>query len=131
MSDMAPLLHPHYQVSLLIRAIPPLCLASVLRSLWVFHLDGSLGIEATGSRVPCMRLNRTHATFMPDAALAVSRFLQNSSRDNDYPPVLTSNYAFDTSSVVHLRSSFRFVPDTVKPCLFLNAHHEWLLTIAA
>jgi len=73
-SDMAPLLHPRYQASSLIRAIPPLCLASVLRSLWVLHLDCSLNIEATGSRVPCTCLNRTHATFMPDAALAVSRF---------------------------------------------------------
>jgi hypothetical protein len=128
---MAPSLPRHYPASLLVRAIPPLCLASVLRSLWVFHLDGSLHIEATGSRVPCTCLNRTHATFMPDAALAVSRFLQNSSQGNDYPPVLTPHYAFDTSSVVHLRSSFRFLPDTVKPCRFLNAHHEWLLTIAA
>jgi hypothetical protein len=103
---MAPLLHRSYPASPLLRAIPPLCLASVLRSLWVLHLDGSLNIEATGSQVPYTRLNQTHATFMPDAALAVSRFPQNSSRDNDYPPVLTSNYAFDTSSVVHLRSSF-------------------------
>jgi len=116
---------------MLLRTIPPPCLASVLWSLWVFHLDDSLHIEATGSRVPCTRLNWTHATLMPDAALAVSRFLQNSSRDNDNPPVLTSNYAFDTSSVVHLRSSFQFLPDTVKPCRFLNAHHEWLLTTAA
>jgi hypothetical protein len=33
--------------------------------------------------------------------------------------------------MVHLRSSFRFLPDTVKPCLFLDAHHGWLLTTAA
>ena len=36
--------------SSLIRATPPQCLASVLRFLWVLHLNGSLCIKATGSR---------------------------------------------------------------------------------
>ena len=36
--------------SSLLRATPPQCLASVLRFLWGHHLNGSLGIETTGSR---------------------------------------------------------------------------------
>ncbi len=75
--------------SSLIRVDSPLCLASVLRSLWVFHLDGSLYIEATGSQITYTSLKRTHATFPPGGALAVSGFLQNFSRANDYLPVLT------------------------------------------
>src|SRR5512143_2330774 len=35
--------------SMLLRAHPPLCPASVLWPLWGFHLGSSLGIEATGS----------------------------------------------------------------------------------
>ena len=70
--------------SSLLRVDPPLCLALVLRSLWGFHLDGSLDIEATGSQVTHTSLKRTHATLTPDAALAVSGYLQNSSRANDY-----------------------------------------------
>ncbi len=33
----------------------------------------SLGIETTGSHVPCKRLDQGHATFMPDAIWTVSR----------------------------------------------------------
>ncbi len=62
--------------------------------MWVFHLDGSLHIEATGSQVTHTSLKRTHATFTPDAALAVSGFLQSLSRVNDYLPVLTSFLRF-------------------------------------
>jgi hypothetical protein len=55
-----------------LQAHPPLCLASVLWPSWGFHLGSSLGIEATGSQVPCSSQNRTRATFMPDATRAVS-----------------------------------------------------------
>ena len=58
--------------SSLLRAHPPLCLASVLWPSWGFHLSSSLNIEATGSQVPCASRDRTRATLMPDAALAVS-----------------------------------------------------------
>ena len=57
-----------------LRAHPPLCLASVLWPSWGFHLGFSLGIEATGSQVPCTSQDRTRATFMPDATLAVSGY---------------------------------------------------------
>jgi hypothetical protein len=62
--------------STLLQAHPPLCLASVLRPLWGYHLGCSLGIEATGSQVTRPSPNRTHATLMPDAALAVSGYPQ-------------------------------------------------------
>src|SRR3954462_2887164 len=58
--------------STLLRAHPPLCPASVLWPSWVFHLGFSLNIEATGSQVPCSSQDRTRATLMPDATLAVS-----------------------------------------------------------
>src|SRR3954452_17921081 len=58
--------------STLLRAHPPLCLASVLWPSWVFHLGFSLNIEATRSQVPCSSQDRTRPTLMPDAALAVS-----------------------------------------------------------
>src|SRR5262245_54098444 len=58
--------------STLLQAHPPLCPASVLGPSWVFHLGFSLNIEATGSQVPCPSQDRTRATLMPDATLAVS-----------------------------------------------------------
>ena len=58
--------------STLLRAHPPLCPASVLWPSWDLHLGSSLRIGATGSQVPCSSQDRTRATFMPDAALAVS-----------------------------------------------------------
>ena len=69
--------------STLLQAHPPLCLASVLWPSWGFHLGFSLGIEATGSQVPCSSQDRTRATLMPDATLAVSGSPQRSSRSND------------------------------------------------
>jgi hypothetical protein len=69
----APSLHPHYQASPLLRARPPLRLASVLGSSWVHHLEVSLRIEARSSHVPHKSLHWAHAVFMPVAARAVSR----------------------------------------------------------
>jgi hypothetical protein len=51
-----------------LQAAPPLCLASVLSSLWGLHLDFSLHIETTGSHVPCKSLAQSHAIFTPEAA---------------------------------------------------------------
>jgi hypothetical protein len=80
--------------STLLRAHPPLCLASVLRPSWDLHLGFSLHIEATGSQVPRSSQDRTHATLMPDATLAVSGYPQRSSRSNDYSPVSASSLRF-------------------------------------
>lgn len=68
---------------------------------------------------------------MLDSAPAVRRFPQNSARDNDYPRLSLQNALSTFYQWVHLRSSFRFLPDTAEPCRFLNAHNEWLLTTAA
>ena len=72
--DTTPSLHPHYGTSPLLRVVPPLCPASVLSPLWVLHLGFSLNIETTVSHVPHESLVQVHATFMPDATQAVSRF---------------------------------------------------------
>ena len=76
---------PITEPSPLLRAGPPLCLASVLcplrfRPLGVLPLATGtgtprryhpvVGIEATGSPVPCQRPRRAHATYTPDAARA-------------------------------------------------------------
>ena len=76
---------PITEPSPLLRAGPPLCLASVLcplrfRPLGVLPLATRtgkprryrpvVGIEATGSPVPCQRPRRAHATYTPDATRA-------------------------------------------------------------
>ncbi len=85
---------PMTGTSSLLRAHPSLCLASVRLASGVFPLSLSLRIEATGSQVTCSSPNRNHATFMPDAALAVSGSPQCLSRSNDSTPVLTSFLRF-------------------------------------
>jgi hypothetical protein len=117
--------------SSLLRAVPPLCLASVLKPSWDLHLGVSLGIEATGSKVPCKSLSRTHAVFVPEVALSVGRHRQCSSRGNHHSPVSTPTYNFDTSSTVRFRSSFRFVPDAIESRLFRVRSPRRLLTVAA
>src|SRR6202035_2656348 len=84
----APLLRRHYPASSLLRARPPLRLASVLGSSWVHHLEVSLSIEAGGSHVPHRSLRWAHAVSMPVAARAVSRQSPELwSRANDRSPV--------------------------------------------
>ena len=105
LDNAAPSLQYHYEPSSLLRAAPPLCPASVLSFSWGFHLNFSLSIGAAVSRVLHRSLNQSHATFMPDAAQAVNRFLPRLILAFRTPPVSTSPISFDTSSVVHLRSS--------------------------
>ncbi len=62
--------------SSLLRAAPPLCLASVLRSLQGRRLDCSLNIETTGSHVPYQGLCSGRAISMPAAVWSVIRFHQ-------------------------------------------------------
>ena len=93
--------------SSLIRATPSQCLASVLRFLWVLHLNGSLCIKTTGSRSSIEK---------PDSD---SRHLHAGHRlggiqDNPQTyPGDTTHLRFrchvlvhDESAVVYLRSSF-------------------------
>jgi hypothetical protein len=103
----------------LLRAIPPLCSASVLSPSRGLRLGLSLGLGTTGSKVPPMSLIRTRAVLMPGVARSVNRHRPCSSRSNHYPPILTPNCClFDTSSTVHLRSPFRIVPDVIQSRLF-------------
>ncbi len=78
----------------LLRGGPPLCPASVLSRSRGLRLRFSLRIGATGSHVPHKSQDRVLAAFMPDAARTVNRCPPDSSRDNDYPPVLTSSLRF-------------------------------------
>ena len=82
------------EISSLIQGSPPLCSASVLSFLWGFHLNFSLIIGTTASHVSHKSLIHVHATLMPDATWTVNRFPPDSSRINDYPPVLTSSLRF-------------------------------------
>jgi hypothetical protein len=60
---------------------------------------------------------------MPDAALPVNRFRQSLSRVSHQAAVLTSSgVAFDTSTVVPLRSSSCLIPDPVRAGPFPSAH---------
>ncbi len=91
----------------------------MLRFLWVFHLDGSRYIEATGSLVTRTSLIRTHPTFPPGAALAVSGFRQNSFRANDDVPLLTGHrwFTYVRISVSDLtRSSLAFSVTLTAAC---------------
>jgi len=80
--------------SSLLRDGPSLCSASVLSLSWGLHLSFSLTIGTTGSHVPHKSLDQVHATFMPDAAQAVSRLPLDSSWKFERPPVLTPSSCF-------------------------------------
>ena len=80
LDNTTPLLSSHYRSSLLLRVVPPLCPASVLSLLWGFHLSFSLSIRTTGSHVLHKSPVQGHATFMPDAAQAVNRYLLSLSK---------------------------------------------------
>ena len=91
----------------------------------------SLNIEVTGSHVPHKSPDRTLATSIPDADRAVNRHLPDLSCGNETPAVLTSSPRFDTSSVVHLRSTLRPIPDQIEFGLFLSRSPPRLLNAAA
>jgi hypothetical protein len=83
LNDATPLLGRISPTSSLLRVAPSLCLASVLSSLWVCHLEFSFSIKATGSHVPHKGLGQGHAISMPDAIQAGYRLLLDLSRAND------------------------------------------------
>ena len=100
LDDAAPLLHRVSPTSSLLLAAPSLCLASVLSSLWVSHLDFSLCIEATGSHVPHKGLAQVHATSMPGVIQPGCRLPLDLSRANDSSRFRHHSYAFDTFTMV-------------------------------
>jgi hypothetical protein len=124
LDNAAPSLQFHYEPSTLLRTAPPLCPASVLSSSWGIHLDFSLNIRTTASRVPHKSLNQIHATFMPDTAQAVDRLSPGLILAFNKPPVLMSSDFFSTPHqwfvCTHLSGSHL---TRSKSCLFLNAHH--------
>jgi len=117
--------------SSLLQTAPPLCLASVLSFSQGLYLNFSLNIEATGSHVPHKSLNQSHATFMPDATQAVSRFPLGLSWRTDSHQFWRHPFIFDTSSVVRLRSSLWFTTDILQGMPFPQRSPQWLFTNAA
>ena len=95
-------------------------------------MNRSLGIDVTGSPVPYLRLNDGHATsIMPDTVRPTLRLLPDLSQSNVETLVLISVAIFDTSSVVHLRSSPPSIPNEVLPRFFLWRSPPTLFTPAA
>ena len=137
--------------SSLLRAGPPLCLASVLCPCGRRHLGFSLSttrghrhplrlavrIETTGSPVPCQRLQRAHATFTPDTARATCRQLPGSGPAHrarlcpgtwGQPRFRCHLEYFDASAVVQPCSSSRRLPDPLVAGLFRSRFPPRLLT---
>jgi hypothetical protein len=112
-------------LSLLLQVNSPLCSASVLSLLRDLRLSFSLNIRTTGSHVPYESLNQDHATYMPDAAQTVSKFLLYLSRKSRQLPVLTSSLAFRHViawlTFVRLLESYLILSCRT---FFLNAHHH-------
>ena len=82
------------ETSTLLRAVPPLYPASVLSSLWGFHLDFSLYIGVVGSHVPHKSLFHVHAASIPATAWTVDRCPPDLSQVNDSPLVLMTSLRF-------------------------------------
>ena len=119
----------------LLRAIPPLCLASVLWSSWVLHLDFSLRIEATGSQVPCTSLRRAHATLTPDTICSEPKYPADFSQWSQKPLVLISlcsrfrrliddSFSF-VSLVLTLPESSPDFPTMLMTIALNNSHLRW------
>ena len=117
--------------SSLLQVAPSLYSTLVLSHLGCSPLCFSLSIGVTGSHVPHKSPDRTLATSMPDADRAVNRHLPDLSCGNETSAVLTSSPRFDTSSVVHLRSTLRPIPDQIEFGLFLSRSPQRLLNDAA
>ncbi len=70
------------------------------------HLKGSLGIGTTGSHVPAKSLKQRHALSTPDTTQPVNRLPLDLSQATEQDLVsMSSNFAFDASARVRLRSS--------------------------
>jgi hypothetical protein len=78
-----PWLRPLSGTSLLLRAVPPLCVASLLSASRVFRLAFSVCIDLKVPTFHTTALQEDLATLMPETARAVNRFRPHSSRAND------------------------------------------------
>jgi hypothetical protein len=81
-------LHHYYE------AVRPCPNASVLSASRVHRLCLFPWHRWPGSQVPCESLNESHASYTPDTAWPVSRFLPYFSRGSGETPVLMSSGAF-------------------------------------
>ena len=129
---MQPLCSSSITESSSLRVAPPLYSVSALRFSWGFHLNRSL--KHQNDRFP----GSTQPTVYGSRYLyAGRRWIGNQVTSQLIPESLTHpsfddivRY-FDTSSVVHFRSSPIISPDTVLPCLFPKRSLPWLFTTAA
>ena len=112
--DLLPLLHGHYPVSSLLRSSAPLIGASVLSASWVLHLRLFPSHHRPGSQVPYESPDKSHASYTPDPAWPVSRYLPCCSQDMVQIPVLGVFFeAFDASSEDRLHSSLLSPHDVI------------------
>jgi hypothetical protein len=125
------------RASSLLRDGPPLCPATGTQLLEIHHLlelflsppiPPGVTFRTTGSRVPNQSPDQAHATYTPDTARAVDRYLPDSSRRQDQPSVLMSSTLFDTSPVVRFRSSSWPTPDALTGTPFPHRFPPRLLT---
>ena len=74
LNNATPSLQPHYRTFITTTGCSaPVPRIGTLTLIGTAHLDFSLSIGATGSRVPRKSLVQSHAAFMPDAAWAAIR----------------------------------------------------------
>ena len=93
--------------SSLIRATPSQCLASVLRFLWVLHLNGSLCIKTTGSRSSIEKPESDSRHLHAGHRLGgIQDNPQTYPGDTTHLRFRCHVLVHDESAVVHLRSSF-------------------------
>ena len=112
--------------SSLLRAAPPLCLASVLSFLWGLHLNFSLNIGTTASHVPHKSLIHVHAAFMPDAAQTINRLPLDLSWGCLSTPVLAPSLIFR-----HLINGSRSLISLILTCHDLCRDFSLTLTTPA
>ena len=119
------------QPSPLLRAVPSLCLASVLWSLWGLHLDFSLSIETTGSQVPCTSL-MSDSRRLNAGCRAGSRQVSPALIPRQ-PLALGFDITFGFRRFIERFACARLSDShlTRCPCLFLRRTPPWLLTRAA
>src|SRR5271165_4358958 len=104
--NTAPWLHPFIGDFCALRAVPPLRTAFLLWLSQGLCLNLSVTIGAEGSHVPHYRRATESCHLHAGGRMARNRSRPCLSRDNHALPVSTSSgIRFDTSSMVHFRSS--------------------------
>jgi hypothetical protein len=111
-------------------AVPAACGSSFCVQPGALRLT-DLHIGTTGSRVPTSSLDRARATYMPDAAWTVSRFLPDPSQGCQTGPgsdvIIDSRHLAGGLST----SPSRSLPDASHNAFSAYVHHDRLFTDAA